>query len=132
MSEQQTVEKCRYMAAAYPTLSADDTCGKYSGHRHDKPTFGLARALAEMFQQPDPSDEQVGWFLEDAAAIVDDFEPTPGGWSIEEREVSKDDSFNLDFAFVLNDVEYVVQQSEWEPSHPVKRATWLSWIEDPA
>ena len=134
MSEQSAeidaVEKCCYMVAAYPTLDVDDTCGKYGDHRHDEPTFSLARVMAVLFQKPDPSDEQIAWFLADAAAVVDDFDPTPSEWAIEERPVGEEDSFNLDFAFALSGVEYVVQQAEWEPSHPVKRATWLSWIEE--
>lgn len=129
-TESGAIEKCRYMVAAYPTLDVDDTCGKYGDHRHDAQTFALARAFAVVFQAPEPSDEQVAWFLADAAAIVDDFDPIPVEWVIEQRQVGDRESFNLDHAFALNGVEYVVQQSEWEPSHPVKRATWESWIAD--
>lgn len=124
------IAKCRYMIAAYPTLDVDDTCGKYGDHRHDEQTFALARAFAVAFQDPEPSDEQIAWFLADAAAIVDDFAPPPTEWSFEERQVTEGESFNLDHAFSLNGVEYVVQQSEWEPSRPVKRTTWESWIAD--
>ena len=74
-----STEQCRYMRAAYPTLDAVDTC---SEHRHDAPTFALARALAEVFQQPDPDDERIGWFLDDAAAVIDDFDPAPLSWTV--------------------------------------------------
>jgi hypothetical protein len=55
--------QCSYMAAAYPTLDADDTC---HSHRHEDRIVTLARAMAVEFQRPDPSDEQIAWFLDDA------------------------------------------------------------------
>jgi hypothetical protein len=117
--------KCRYMQAAYPTLDADDTC---SEHRHDEQTFALARAMATAFQQPDPTDEQVGWCMDDAAAVVDDFDPTPDAWVVTQPEVT--DEVGLDFTLSVNGVPYVVQPSEWEPSHPVSRAQWEAWEDE--
>ena len=117
--------QCRYMAAAYPTLDADDTC---SDHRHDEPTFALARAFAAACQSPEPTDEQVGWMLEDAAAVVDDFDPKPDEWTVTEPQIT--DEAGLDFTLTVNDVPYVVQQSEWEPSHPLSRAEWDRWMEE--
>lgn len=118
-------EQCRYLAAAYPILDADDTCAE---HRHDAPTFALARAMATAFQQPDPTDEQIGWCMDDAAAVIDDFDPPPLSWTVTEPEVTRESG--LDFTLSINGVGYVVQQSEWEPSHPVSRSTWQSWMDE--
>lgn len=115
-------EQCRYMAAAYPTLDADESC---SEHRHDATTFALARAMASVFQQLDPTDEQIGWCLDDAAAVVDDFDSAPLSWTVTEPEVTRE--AGLDFTLTVNGVDYVVQQSEGEPSHPVSRTEWESW-----
>lgn len=118
-------EKCRYMQAAYPTLDAEDTCAE---HRHDEPTFALARAMAVAYQQPDPTDEQIGWCMEDAAAVVDDFDPAPSEWTVTEPEITTE--AGLDFTLTINGREYVVQPSEWEPSRPVSRAQWRAWQDE--
>lgn len=115
-------EQCRYMAAAYPDMEADETCTE---HRHDVPTFALARAMAEAFQQPNPTDEQVGWCMDDAAAVVDDFNPPPRTWTVTEPQITPESG--LDFTLSINGVPYVIQPSEWDPSHPLKRATWEEW-----
>lgn len=118
-------DQCCYLAAAYPTLDAEDTCWQ---HRHDEPTFALARAMAAAFQQPDPTDEQVGWCMDDAAAVVDDFDPTPPDWEVTEPQATRESG--LDFTLSVNGVEYVVQPGEWEPSHPVRRTTWQGWMNE--
>lgn len=118
-------EQCKYLAAAYPTLDADDTCTE---HRHDDQTFALARAMAVAFQQPDPTDEQVGWCMDDAAAVVDDFDPVPTEWVVTEPQLTEE--AGLEFTLSVNGVEYVVQPSEWEPSHPVSRAQWERWQDE--
>lgn len=117
--------QCRYMAAAYPTLTAEDTC---TDHRHDDATFALARAFAVACQSPEPSDEQVGWMLADAAAVVDDFVPTPSTWTVTEPQEAHETG--LDFTLTINGAAYVVQPGEWEPSHPVSRAQWDAWQDD--
>lgn len=114
-------EPCRYMQAAYPTLGAE-ACTE---HRHDEPTFALARAFAVTCQSPEPTDEQIGWMLDDAGAIVDDFDPVPTEWTVTEPQVTNE--AGLDFTLTVNGVPYVIQQSEWEPSHPVSLATWREW-----
>lgn len=123
------LEKCRYMQAAYPELDAEDTCG-YAEHRHDAQTFALARALAVAGQgTAEPTDEQIAWFLEDAAAVVDDFEPIPASWSVTEPEVSRE--AGLDFTMTINDVAYVVQGGgHKEVSHPLRRETWEGWMRE--
>lgn len=120
-----TTEQCRYMAAAYPILAAEDTCG-WADHRHDEPTFSLARAFAVAFQTPDPSDEQVGWFLEDAASVVDDYDPPPAAWVVTEPQLTQESG--LDFTLTVNGKPYVIQESgHKEPSHPVSRTSWETW-----
>ena len=122
------IEQCRFMAAAYPTLNAEDTC-EVADHRHDEPTFALARAFAVAIQgRPDPTDEQIAWNLEDAAAVIDDFNPTPSEWIVTEFELT--DEAGLEFTTTINGNPYVVQTSEWEESHPVSRATWEQWMRE--
>jgi hypothetical protein len=72
--------QCRYMQAAYPDLSAEDTCEGF--HRHEDRVYNLARAIAAAVHECEPSDEQVAWFLNDADAVVDDFTPTPETWEV--------------------------------------------------
>lgn len=120
-------EQCRYLAAAYPMLDADDTC---SEHRHDEATFSLARAMAAVFQQPDPTDEQVGWFMDDAAAVVnDDFDPAPAEWVVTEPQITTESG--LDFTLTINGAEYVIQENDsggHVASHPVARDEYRSWL----
>lgn len=117
-------EQCTFIKAAYPTMAEDDMmCAQ---HRHEPRVFTLARAMAEVFQNPEPSDEQVAWFLDDADAIVDDFPPQQERWEIVDGGMPKESG--LDHQFTLNGVAFVVQASDWEPEHPVKRATWTKWV----
>lgn len=128
MSERTTpdaIRRCRYMVAAYPTLDAEDTCAQ---HRHDEPTFALARAMAVAFQQPEPTDEQIGWCLDDAAAVVDDFEPGTLDWTVTEPQES--DVVGIELTLMVNGRDYVVQPSEWEPSHPVSLTQWHEWEDE--
>lgn len=120
-----SADQCRYMQAAYPTLDAEDTC---SEHRHDEPTFALARAMAAAFQQPAPTDEQIGWCLDNAAAVVDDFNPPPWAWSVTAPELT--DEPGLEFTLWINSHEYVLQPSEWGPSRPVSREQWREWQDE--
>lgn len=122
------VQQCRYMKAAYPTLDAGDTC---SEHRHDAPTFALARAMAVGFQQPEPTDEQVGWFLDDAAAVIDDFDPAPLIWTVTEMEVTRE--AGLDWTLTINGIDYVMQENDsggHVVTHPVSRSQWQSWMDE--
>lgn len=121
-------EQCKFLAAAYPTLDADDTCAE---HRHDWATFGLAQAMATTFQQHDPTDEQVGWFMDDAAAVVDDFDPEPIKWTVTEMDLTRE--AGLDWTFTINGIEYVMQENDsggHVTTHPVSRAQWDEWTAD--
>ena len=119
-------DQCRYMAAAYPDLDAADTCDSLD-HRHDEPTFALARALAVAVQQQSvATDEEVAWFLEDAAAVVDDFDPKPWAWSVTTPEPT--DEPGLDFTLWINSRAYVIQPAEQEEARPVSRAEWERWV----
>lgn len=113
------------MAAAYPTLDAEDTCTE---HRHDEQTFALARALAVAAQDSNPTDEQIAWLLNDAAAVVDDFDPTPDSWVATEPQIAEVPG--LDFTLTINGREYVVQESGQEETHPVSLAQWHEWQDE--
>ena len=120
------IRDCRWCFAAYPIL-ADEECP----HLNDPRIGDLARAFAVVCQNPDPSDEQIGWFVEDADAVIDDFPAETTSWTVTGPvPPSEDESFALDFTLTINGEAYVVQQSEGEPAHPVKRSTWESWIEE--
>jgi hypothetical protein len=120
------VAQCYYMAAAYPTLGADDTC---HSHRHEERVVALARAMAVEFQRPDPSDEQIAWFLDDADAVIDDFVPAPEAWEITDHVTMPEEPPGIVDRFRINGVEYVLQDADWEPARPVRLTTYLSWIE---
>lgn len=108
------------MAAAYPTLDGDDTC---QTHRHEPRVVGLARVIAGAVHETEPSDEQIAWFLDDADAVVDDFDPTPERWDVVLGGIPKIPG--IDHEMTVNGVAYVVPASEWEPATPIKRETWL-------
>lgn len=118
-------EQCRYLAAAYPELGWEDTCAE---HRHEERVFSLAVEMARAFQG-DTSDEKVGWFMNDADAVVDDFDPTPESWEVVSLGYPKREP-GLCHILTVNGVEYVIQDSDWEPMPPVKRATWEEWARD--
>ena len=121
-----TSEQCKYMAAAYPTLTAEESCGN---HRHIPEVFALASAMAAVFQS-EVTDEKVGWFLEDADAVVDDFDQAPGNWTVTEPEISARHGVTQEFK--VNDQVYVLPDGDWEASVPVRLSTWLTWHEDDA
>lgn len=124
MTEQAPVgegawQPCRYHRAAYPSLGPE-ACW---GHRDEQRVYDLAVAMARVFQQRDPTDEQVAWFLEDADAVVDDFDPTPAKWRV--RRLPDSDEF--DARFRINDITYVLQPGEFEHVTPVRLSTYRSW-----
>lgn len=117
-------EQCKFIEAAYPTMSGDPMM--CAGHRHEPRVFALARVMATAFQKPEPSDEQIAWFLDDADAVVDDFPREQSQWVIVDGGEPKESG--LTHQFTLNGVAYVLQDSDWEPAHPVKRETYESWV----
>lgn len=122
-------KQCAYMKAAYPILNAEDTCE--GRHRHEPRVFALARAMARTFQPEPTSDERIAWFLDDADAVVDDFGgPEWDGWTVALIEDMPADPPGIDCRFTINGVEYVLPESEWEPSVPVDRETWDSWHDE--
>lgn len=120
--------KCQYMEAAYPILDADECCDPMM-HRHESRVFGLATALAKTFAAESPSDEQIGWFFNDADAVVDNFQPAPDQWEVLELP-SDDEERDIARRFSINGIEYVLPESEWTPATPVARTTYDSWFEE--
>lgn len=120
-------EKCRYMEAAYPDIDAEDTCTE---HRHDAPTFALARAFAIAFQETEePTAEQVAWFLDDAGAVVGDFDPAPLVWTVTQTELTRE--VGLEATFTINGIDYVIQENNsggHVVCHPLSRTTWDEWV----
>lgn len=110
---------CRFCRAAYPRLSATDCEFE---HRDEPRVYDLARAFARLFQRTKPTDEQVGWFLGDADAVVDDFDPTPDRWHVRKLPQGTDE---FKFRMRINNVTYVVKPGPpgKEVCHPVRLAT---------
>ena len=82
------------------------------------------RGAGPVFQQRPPTDEQVGWFLEDADAVVDDFDPAPERWRVRKLP----DGF-CEFAsrIRINDVTYVIRDGDKEKVPPVRLSTLREW-----
>jgi hypothetical protein len=125
MTADDTARPCRYCLAAYPILfeNGETDCCEFE-HRDDPRVYALARKMARVFNPP-TTDEHICWFLADADAVVDDFDPAPGKWRIRRLPDSKGDDFDLRFR--LNDVTYVDPAAGKEPTHPVRLTTWREW-----
>lgn len=117
------VAENRYCLAANPTLG-DYECD----HPHTKRVELLARSFAERVSDTTPGDDLIGTFMDDAGAIADDF-PDATEWTFTEWVVPSREP-GLSVTFTLNGVPYVVQESEFEPSHPVSRSEYESWFDD--
>lgn len=118
---------CRYCLAAYPILfEGGSTTDCEWTHRDDPRVYGLAAKLASVFQQRSPTDEQIAWFLADADAVVDDFEPAPEKWRVRNLPLNRYDEFDMKFR--LNDVTYVIQSGgHKEVMHPVRLSVLRGW-----
>lgn len=110
--------------AAYPTV-ADEVCELT--HRDEQRIYDLAAAMAAVFQHRPPTDEQTGWFLDDADAVVDDFSPVPEKWQV--RTLPNDFS-EFDAQFRINGVTYVVQPGEKEKVLPVRLSIYRQWVRE--
>ena len=116
---------CKYCLAAYPILFEDgDISSCEFEHRDERRIYDLALAMARVFQARTPSDEQVQWFLGDADAVVDDFDPQPERWRIRRLPDGKNDDFVMRFR--INDVTYVIQDGD-EKMDPVRLSTLRQW-----
>lgn len=110
---------CRYCVANWTGMSERAPGGRTSpilptekdcewAHRNDPRVYDLARAMAKVKQDRQPSDEQIAWFLEDADDVVDDFDPTPDTWRVRRLpESANDGEQGIDFRLRINDVTYV-------------------------
>ena len=117
---------CRFCLAAYPILFEDgETTDCEFTHRDDQRVYDLAAALARVFQQRVPTDEQVAWFLDDADAVVDDFSPAPAKWRVRRLPETRYDEF--DARLRINDVTYVIPAACKEKTTPVRLATYRGW-----
>ena len=112
---------CQFCTAAYPEM-ADEIC--QWEHRDEQRVYDLATAMARIFQQRNPTDEQIAWFLEDANAVVDDFDPPPAKWRL--RKLPNDFS-EFTARFRINDVTYILQDGDKEKTTPVRLSTFRSW-----
>lgn len=113
---------CRFCLAAYPTV-AYESC--QFEHRDDQRVYDLAAALAAVFQPEPLTDEKTCWFLADADAIVDDFDPAPERWQV--RQLPDDPEFIM--CFEVNDETYIVQDGEGHIT-PVRLSTFRQWQQE--
>jgi hypothetical protein len=102
---------CKYCLAAYPILfeGGDVTACEWE-HRDDPRVYALAAAMARVFQPRPVTDEKIGWFLQDADAVVDDFDPVPEKWKVRKLPDTRYDDFVVRFR--INDVTYVQQDGK--------------------
>jgi hypothetical protein len=117
---------CRFCLAAYPILFEDgDVASCEFGHRDEPRVYDLAAAMARIFQPRPNTDEQIAWFLGDADAVVDDFDPAPGKWRIRKLPPGKSGEFVMRFR--VNDVTYVIRDGDKDPVPPVRLSTLREW-----
>ena len=110
---------CKFCLAAYPILFEDgDVSSCEFEHRDDPRVYALAAAMARIFQPRPNTDEQVAWFLQDADAVVDDFDPPPEKWRVRKLPLGSSGEFIMRFR--VNDVTYVVQEGGKEKTNPVR------------
>ena len=113
---------CRYCLAAYPEI-AGEICEWE--HRNEQRIYDLATAMAAVFQHRPPTDEQIAWFLDDANAVVDDFDPVPEKWRV--RKLPTGDYSEFIARFRINDVTYILQDGDKTKTTPVRLSTYRSW-----
>ena len=116
---------CKFCLAAYPILFEDgDVTACEWEHRDDPRVYALAAAMARIFQPRPNTDEQVAWFLQDADAVVDDFDPAPEKWRIRKLPLGGSGEFVMRFR--INDVTYVIQDG-WGHIAPVRLSVLRAW-----
>ena len=116
---------CKFCLAAYPILFEDgDVSSCEFEHRDDPRIYALAAAMARVFQPRPNTDEQIAWFLQDADAVVDDFDPVPAKWRIRKLPDGESDEFVMRFR--INDVTYVCRDGE-DYVPPVRLSLLREW-----
>lgn len=113
-------EQCSYMRAAYPDLDGEDTCEGF--HEHEPSTFALATELARIFQSQ-TTKERTAWFLNDAQAVINQAGPQTS-WRVKKSALPI--PRGCDSGLIINGTQYLIPESEWEPSLPIKRDEWLA------
>jgi hypothetical protein len=117
---------CKYCRAAYPILFEDgETADCEFTHRDDPRVYALALAMARRFQPAPATDERIAWFLNDADAVVDDFDPAPDKWRVHKLPDNPRDDFVARMR--INGVTYVIQDGDKEKTVPVRLATLRQW-----
>jgi hypothetical protein len=100
---------CRYCTANYGEYADDEMC-EMTHQRPADEVAPLATALARIFQDRNPTDQQVGYFMQDADEVIGDFDPIPEKWRVRKLPMSESDEFIQRFR--INDVTYVVEDGE--------------------
>ena len=98
---------CRFCVAYHGEHADAEMCEM--AHRLDQGVYALATEMARKFQPPPVTDERVGWFLEDADAVIDDFDPRPERWRVRKLP---DDGREFVRRFRINDATYVVPDGD--------------------
>ena len=100
---------CRYCRANHGEYADAEMC-EMTHQRPADEVAPLATALARIFQARNPTDEHIGWFMQDADEVIGDFDPTPDKWRVRKLPQSEDDEFL--HRFRINDVTYVIEDGE--------------------
>lgn len=113
---------------AYCTATGWDAWGEV-GCGHDERHATVARLIAEICQQPNPTDEQIGWFMDDAEAVVSEGVTT---YSVNQ---SNDGEYGDDFHVWINGVHYWTGPGNEEGDCPLRvydlclRCGGKGWLE---
>jgi hypothetical protein len=91
--------------------------------------------MAVTMQQPEPTDAQVSYFLGDADDVVDDFDPPPVEWMVENLpdllDECGDPEPGVDAHLLVNGREYVALEGGKDcRGNVVAVGTWRSWFEE--
>jgi hypothetical protein len=115
------IRPCRYCVAAYDFTTEE--CGW--AHAHNTPELhALAVALTRMFGSDNQQDDEtVGWFMEDAQAIYEDFKRIPKTWAVERLEC---DDQHFVAKFNVNRAVYIIEDGEGHCT-PVRLSEWRRW-----
>lgn len=100
---------CRFCSANYGECVDAEMC-EMTHERPAEAVSPLAAAMARIFQQRNPTDAQVGYFMQDADEVIGDFDPLPEKWRVRKLPMSESDEFIQRFR--INEVTYVIEDGE--------------------
>lgn len=123
---------CQYCIADWaPSEIGNEECEWR--HRDDPRVYALARALAVVFQQRNPTDQQIAWFLSNADQVVDDFDPPPAVWRARRLRPCVNDQYDgIEVRLRINGVTYVGLEGGKDDDGPLMKLAEFRRSQRPA